>query len=323
MRNYALDKRREEACLTFCDILHRVKTMEATDTVVFTIEIQNQQPVELVDLTNSLLSLADEYKRFSGRQDVADAEDVRLYIKEIRSGSIIADLMAVAPGVLPYVGYATNLLNFSIYLGKAYNFLVGRSVLKPAALQKVNYENLSSFVEPVAKDNASQLNCHTTINGNVTYNLNITSLEANAVQNRAKREISLMKEPIARIKEKVLLYWYQARNDPKSKAGDKAIIENIQPSPVKVIFDSDHVKSQLIYGENPFLSAYIVDVEIETIKDKPVVYKVLNVHERIDRPPESKEEESENAVVVDKTPQKVARRLWRDDSKKEKLKETE
>lgn len=36
-------------------------------------------------------------------------------------------------------------------------------------------------------------------------------------------EINLMKEPISGIKEKVLLHWYQARNDPKSKAGDKAI----------------------------------------------------------------------------------------------------
>jgi hypothetical protein len=30
----------------------------------FTIEIKNTKPVELIDLTNSLLSLADEYKRY-------------------------------------------------------------------------------------------------------------------------------------------------------------------------------------------------------------------------------------------------------------------
>lgn len=296
--------------------------MERPESAVFTVEIQNQQPVELIDLTNSLLSLADEYRRFSGRQDVADVEDVRLYIKEIRAGSIIADIVALTQNVLPYVGYATSVINFSIYLTKAYDFLIGRAASKPTELQKVNYENLSSFVEPVAKDNASQLNCHVTINGNVTQQITINSLEANAVQNRAKREISLMKESIIGIKEKELLYWYQARNDPKSKAGDKAVIESIQASPVKVIFNNDEVKSQMIYGENPFTSAYVVDVEVGTIKGKPTIYKILNVHERIERPPEAINEEPEN-VVVDRPIQKFSRKFQFDDSTEEKLKETE
>jgi len=41
----------------------------------------------------------------------------------------------------------------------------------------------------------------------------------------------------------------------------------------------------MLYGENPFKSAYIVDVEVETIQNKPVVYKILNFYERIDRSP--------------------------------------
>jgi hypothetical protein len=256
------------------------------ESAVLTIEIQNKEPVELIDLTNSLLSLADEYKRFSGRQDVADVTDVKLYIKEIRTGSIIADIVACAPGLLPYVGYATSIISFSTYLKKAYDFLMGHSTDKPDDLQKIDYENLSAFLEPIAKDNASQLNCHATVNGNVTVNININSLEANAVQNKVKREISMMQEPIAGIKEKVLLYWYQARNDPKSKAGDKAVIESIQPTPVKVIFNNDSVKSQMIYGDNPFTSAYVVDVEVETIRNKPALYKVISVQERIDKSPD-------------------------------------
>jgi hypothetical protein len=35
------------------------------DPVKLTVEIKNQHPVELVDLTQSLLSFADEYKRIS------------------------------------------------------------------------------------------------------------------------------------------------------------------------------------------------------------------------------------------------------------------
>lgn len=260
------------------------------ESIVMTIEINNKQPVELFDLTNSFLSLADEYRRFSEKEPVSEIQEVKLYIKEIRTGSIIADIVACAPGVLPYIGYATSVISFSTYLKRAYKGLLGHDATDDnlKGLAKTNYENLSNIVEPVAKDNGSQINIHTTVNGNVTVNFNFNSVEANAIQNRIKREISLLKEPTTGIKEKVLLYWYQARNDPKSKAGDKAVIETIQPTPVKVVFSNEKVKAQMIYGENPFTSAYIVDVEVETIGGRPVIYKVLECHERIDKPPDSK-----------------------------------
>lgn len=92
-----------------------------------------------------------------------------------------------------------------------------------------------------------------------------------------------MKEPITGIKEKVVLYWYQARNDPKSQAGDHAIIESISPGPVKAVVDEE-TKSKMLSGpENPFQLGYLVDVEVETINSKPSIYKVLNIHEKFDK----------------------------------------
>ncbi|MCX5815689.1 MAG: hypothetical protein NTX75_05525 [Proteobacteria bacterium] len=270
------------------------------ESPIFTIKIKNQQPVELVDLTNSFFSLADEYKRFIGQDVIQESgdipEEIKLYIKEIRTGSIEADLVAYAAGMIPFLEHTKTVIEFGKYLKMAYDYLTGKSCSKPQ-LQKINYENLSAFVEPIAKDNASQINCQTIINGDVNVYLDINSLEANAAQNIAKREISLLREPIIGIKEKTLLYWYQARNDPKSQVGDKAIIESIQTNPTKTIFRNDNIKSQMIYGENPFKSAYIVDVQVETIQGKPVVYKILDIHERIDRSPEPSPDSSDTPIV--------------------------
>src|SRR3712207_2028165 len=50
-----------------------------------TVKIENKRPVELTDLTESLLSLGDEYKRFvAAHPDLSGTQNVRLYIKEIR-----------------------------------------------------------------------------------------------------------------------------------------------------------------------------------------------------------------------------------------------
>jgi len=118
--------------------------------------------------------------------------------------------------------------------------------------------------------------------------ITLNSLEANAAQNTAKREIELLHEPITGTKEKVLLYWYQARNDPRSQAGDRAIIESIYRGPVKAVFMNENVKAKMLLDTpNPFTHAYVVDVSVETVRDRPALYRILNVHEVIEKPSET------------------------------------
>jgi hypothetical protein len=251
------------------------------DQVKLTVEIKNQHPVELVDLTQSLLSFADEYKRyFSKNEDPCVAEDVRLYVKEMRSGSIIADLVANAPYALPMIENANTIFEFVSYLKGATDYLLGKSTEKPP-LEKANYENFVRILEPVSKDNGSQLNIGAiNINNvNAPVTININSLESNAAQNAARRELDALKEPSTGIHEKVLLYWYQARNDPRSDRGDRAIIESIASNPVKVIFVNESIKAKILSSsENPFTLAYVVDVAVETIKGKPALYRILDIH---------------------------------------------
>ena len=48
-------------------------------------------------------------------------------------------------------------------------------------------------------------------------------------------------------------------------------------------FDNDEIKEQMLHGDvNPFNTAFVVDVKIQTIQDKPAVYKVVKLHELID-----------------------------------------
>lgn len=246
-----------------------------------TVEIRNKQPIELVDLTKSFLSLADEFKRFieNNEPDAAEAE-VKLYVGEIRSGSVIADLVAISPLVVQGMSYLNTVINFNRHLRAAYDYLSGQTNEKPD-LEKATYQNLAAIVEPIAKDNGAQLNISAP-NGNVYININ--SVDANAAQNKARKEIENLREPVSALHEKVLLYWYQARGDVTSQTGDKAIIESISPKPKKVICVNDTIKAQMIFDtENPFKWAYVVDVEVQTIGSKAAAYKILAVHEKFER----------------------------------------
>jgi hypothetical protein len=96
------------------------------ETGRLTIEIVNQRPVELLDLTTSLLSVGDEYRRFVTSHGLVGVEDARFYIQQIRTGSIIADLVPILPAVFPLLDNVNNVIQFTQYLRVAYNVFLGR-----------------------------------------------------------------------------------------------------------------------------------------------------------------------------------------------------
>lgn len=249
-----------------------------------TIKIQNRDPVELGDLTQGLFALADEYRRFMPRHDTARFSadgDCRLYIKAVRSGSIEIDLVAMAPLALPFMENSNTVLDFFGYLRAGLEWLSGRDVAPPQpALEKPNLENFSKLVNVVAKDRGAQY-----VVINQTNNFYINSTEARAIRESADDEISKLKEPVAGLREGVVLYWYQARNTSASAAGDRSIVESISKRPVKTAFRNDDIKCQMLFkDENPFTQAYVVDVMVESVQDRPVLYTILALHDVIDLP---------------------------------------
>lgn len=222
-------------------------------------KIQNVRPVELVDLTNSLLALGNEYQDFLGREHPeAIASEVKLYVNEVKSGSVIATLSAMSPLLLDGISYVNTVVDFASFLKRAMTVLSGnddanqKTELTPGTLK-----NLVQIVEPVAKDGGSQLNISTmNVAGNVY--LNIPSKDANVIQNQAARIQRERSTKTNGLHEKVVLHWFQARADKDSKSGDKTVIESVSPSPVKTICATDSLKSRMVLSEkNPLHERFV------------------------------------------------------------------
>ena len=76
--------------------------------------------------------------------------------------------------------------------------------------------------------------------------------------------------------------WFQARSDIKSKLGNKGVIDDLSKKPMNIIFDSEEIKERMLHSDvNPFNTAYVVDVKIMTVREQPVAYKVVKLHELI------------------------------------------
>src|SRR5947208_2260741 len=77
------------------------------------------------------------------------------------------------------------------------------------------------------------------------------------------------------------LYLQQVRGDPKSKVGDRGVIERFSTKPVKIHFMTPESKAAVLDRPYPFKVAHVVDGQVSTVKGEPALYKVTNVHETL------------------------------------------
>ena len=264
--------------------------LKRADDTVFTYEFQNTRPIELMDLTNSLLAIGEQYRSFIRRKaDAYFEDDYRLYVRRVRTGSIIAELVSYATQSQLLVPYAPFLVQFTQELGDWFEFFKGVKDAKDVkellvGTTKKDLQQVSQIIEPAAKDSGSNINLIAQAGGVIYVNTMVSSVEANAVQNGLRREIEAMPMPVNGIRHDQVLYWYQMRADHAAKPGDKAVIEPITARPVKVTFSSDEVKRAMLdKPDNPFRKFYIVDVDVTIVGGRPVLYRILQVKDEFER----------------------------------------
>lgn len=135
------------------------------------------------------MALGNEYQSFLSRQHPeANASEVKLYINEVRSGSVIALLSAMSPQLIDGFNYINTVVDFATFLKSSFELLGSGKADKTTELAPSTLSNLTQIVEPVAKDKGAQLNIGTlNVSGGSVY-LTVPSKEADIIQ----RQIALI-----------------------------------------------------------------------------------------------------------------------------------
>ena len=249
------------------------------------ITINNKNPMGLTDLTMALLGIGQQFERFIENETPEHYQaGSQLFIKEVRSGSIIVELVAQTLPVIPLLWVGGSLVEWTSHAKGVLEWLNGKLDKPPKDITKQDLKQWSNILEPVAKDHGSQMNFSVSEGGVVNNQFYITSTEANAIQNSIRREVEALEEINDHIQRKRVMVWYQTKFDDNSDTGSKAVIESITKTPVKVIFENNAVKKAMLAGDARFPKpwhelAYIVDVRVQTIQGIPKVYTILDYHD--------------------------------------------
>lgn len=251
------------------------------------IKIDNSKPLELLELTKSFVSLANQFNSFVADSSTSTDREAKLYVKEIKSGSIILELYEFATqSALPFIENINTIVGFAGYLKEAYNFFLGKTKESSQTFTHNDYKELSQIVNPVANDNASQINISTTVNNKIDIHLTLNSTEANAIQNIIQRQDKELKSPavLDDAKTKVLLTLFQTRADTSATTGNKGTIEEISSKAIPLIFDTEEINQKMLHQDfSPYEKIFVVDVKIQHVGGKIAAYKITNFHEALDK----------------------------------------
>lgn len=279
-------------CRKLFPLLKKSETMEANEQILpktsLVVDFKNIQPVELIELTKSLCALNNQFKAFAQKNGcIEEQTDAKLYVSKITKGSIIVELVEYASAALiPVIIENPDLIiSFSKYIKEVFDYFIYNKGEKPV-LTVSDLKDFSSLVSSTAKDNGSKLEISARDNGtNNFYNcVIVNSLESNAMQNRTKMEIESISSVLNNdvVYEKQIMILHQVRKGDKDKKGTKAKIDGLNDNYLNVVFEGG-LKEEMLEstGINPLKTAYVVDVSIQTVQNKPFAYRVLKLHEMI------------------------------------------
>lgn len=242
-------------------------------------------PIALLDLTESLVAIGQDYKRWADMTGADDASPgTRLYVREIRNGSVVVELVALANALMPAVEGARSLMAFASDLKSCFDYLRSATIERPETLDEKRADTLGKMVAPVAQHPGNNLTIRAGDNSSVNVTqVFIDSQAANAAQNKVRTIKEEAGAPVEGVHRKVLFYWHQVRDQVDGKGtGDRGIIESIESRPVKVRFEDDALKAPML-GEALFRMAYVVDVRAEAIRGRVALYTILHLHESFTR----------------------------------------
>jgi hypothetical protein len=111
------------------------------------ITIQNTRPVELATLTESLQALAAAHARFADEHGVTiNGDAVRLFVREIKTGSIIVDLVALAANLPMFPDQIATVVEFSKSLVEIIKFFKGEREGEPEGLERRDAQDVTKFL---------------------------------------------------------------------------------------------------------------------------------------------------------------------------------
>ncbi|RXT24156.1 hypothetical protein B5P46_19835 [Rhizobium leguminosarum] len=267
---------------------------------LLTLTLDTDEPVELGDFIGAFTSLANEFDRFVETEYPGAHSDPKMYVKEVRHGSIEADIFtgvkAIAPIVIAHIDQIMLLEDFVRRWGERFKAILTGGYAKGQLESSSELKDWADTAKAIASDPAAS---HTLkaayfedgkkeIRASFIFN---ASQARTALQNIEDRKKALAK-PDHHAHERVLMIFTRSDindADVGKSSGERVKIEELSDKSLSIMYGSEVAEARIKHeirdaDENVYKKGFVVDVLVKVRSGKPVAYSITNVHDVLDLP---------------------------------------
>ena len=270
--------------------------MEGIDSLL-TLTLDTSEPIEISHFIGAFTSLASEYDRELKENYPYIKNDSKIYVKEIRQGSVVADLVPMFVSVMPVVQSMDTALILDQFVNRyargISNMISGR---RDQGYSKSELKTFTDTIQAVANDpNATQkLESAKFRDGKreITASFQFTTSEAKEAQKTIEAYYTEIDQKENSDHVRVLMVF--TRSDIKDAgigkhSGELVTIEEISEKSLALMYASETAEQRIKHeireaDDNVFKKGFVVDVNVQHIRGKPKVYAITNFHSIIDLP---------------------------------------
>ena len=273
---------------------HKVFMEKYPAHLVLTLETKG--PIQLADFVSAFTSIAAQYEDFIRKDYPALKSESKMYVTEVRHGSIQADLI---PYLVSVAGPAIVAMDQALIIEqfvKAYGsrlmaYLQGGRV---EAATKSDLKDFMGQIVAIANDPAGTATLESVqyedgkrqVRASVKFSTREARVGVQAIEDHRRENERATSADYAR----VLMVFSQSNTknvELHKRSGERVIIEAVSAQERPLIYASELAEQRIKHeireaDENVYKKGFIVDVNVQTSNGRPIGYRVTNLHQVID-----------------------------------------
>lgn len=253
------------------------------------------EPAELFALVSAFTAIGNQFERYLRESHPNLVGAAKLYVREIRKGSTIVELI---PVILPLIENMDRILIVDGFVRRYGGVL--QKYLSGNREETATKNDISDFMGQVGVI-ATDPNGTSTISSAV-YNQTKTTKrieikfdtagarKAKEALDKQALEITL---PAFEEQKRVMMRFFQSNLSNPSvgspRTGERVVIESVSSRPLALIYETDLAKERIKHETsaddgNLYKKGFLVDCFVVRSEGRPVAYRVTAVHEVFDLP---------------------------------------
>lgn len=264
------------------------------------LKLDTAEPIALSDFVGEFVGIGNQFEKFIAREHPDLKAESEIYIQEVRSGCIEADLVAWivgAGGGLTAAAWIIDKIDKAQILTKFVNDMRDRLVPyfrkggRTADATKGDLNDFLKTTKAIARDpnGSARLEAAVFEDGErqVRAAFKFTSSEARTAEYEIAEHRQELEAKTDENQERVLLQFVRPSVEagkPGKKGGERGVIESIAKRALPVLYASTLAEERMLHEKmqlegNVFRALFDVSVNVElSTKGRPVAYRITAVH---------------------------------------------